>query len=116
MQQRPSLYALLRRGDEVFAVVNLLLDKSSLSNSNATFAETLYGLRRVQQESSGVRSSNQSALSPKSQHRTLVMQVIVALEPSISSQALVTQSFSGRFNNKQSGMKSMNIFIVIPGC
>ncbi|KAK9868707.1 hypothetical protein WJX84_006575 [Apatococcus fuscideae] len=75
VQQRPSLYALLRRGDEAFALVNLLLDRSSLYNSSATFAETLYGLRRVQQDTPGQSSSKPADLSRASQRRTLILQV-----------------------------------------
>ncbi|KAK9841404.1 hypothetical protein WJX74_005170 [Apatococcus lobatus] len=75
VQERPSLYALLRRGDEVFAVVQLLLDRSSLSNSYATFAESLYGLRRVQQAPDSIHGSSQAALSQTLQRRTLALQV-----------------------------------------
>ena len=60
--------------------MNLLLDKSSLSNSNANFAETLYGLRRVQETASSDSGSggSQAALSQGSQHRTLALQVKMA--------------------------------------
>lgn len=37
---------LLNYEDEVFAVVSLLLERHSLSTMHATFAESLYGLKR----------------------------------------------------------------------
>jgi hypothetical protein len=37
---------LLNYEDEVFALVSLLLERHSLSNMHATFAESLYGLKR----------------------------------------------------------------------
>ena len=45
-QQRSWVQGLLNYEHEVFALVCLLLDNQSLRNLDATFAESLYGLRR----------------------------------------------------------------------
>lgn len=45
-QSRSWLLRLLQYEDEVFAVVSLLLERHSLANLHATFAESLYGLKR----------------------------------------------------------------------
>lgn len=57
---------LLQYEDEVFAVVSLLLERHSLANLHATFAESLYGMRRqpVQRHhDASSSSSSQAALA-----------------------------------------------------
>lgn len=53
-QTRSWVLRLLQYEDEVFALVSLLLERHSLANLHATFAESLYGLKRqpVQQQQS----------------------------------------------------------------
>lgn len=45
-QRRPSLHYLLDYGDEAFAILTLLLERHSLLSRDASFAESLYGLKR----------------------------------------------------------------------
>lgn len=45
-QSRSWVLRLLQYEDEVFALVSLALERHSLANLHATFAESLYGLKR----------------------------------------------------------------------
>lgn len=46
-QQRPFLHRLLSYEEELIALVSFVLDRQSLWHSDGTFAESLYGLKRV---------------------------------------------------------------------
>lgn len=46
-QRRHSLQAALSYEDEVAALLSLLLDRHSLATGSASFADSLYGLRRA---------------------------------------------------------------------
>lgn len=46
-QRRPSLIRVLDWGDEVYALFSAVLEGSTLASSSATFAESLYALRRA---------------------------------------------------------------------
>lgn len=62
-QTRSWVLRLLQYEDEVFALVSLLLERHSLANLHATFAESLYGLKRqpVQQQAQQQLSSSSNA-------------------------------------------------------
>ncbi len=49
-QQRPYLHRVLSYEEELIALVSFVLDRQSLWHSDATFAESLYGLKRVGQD------------------------------------------------------------------
>jgi len=68
---------LLNYEDEVFAVVSLLLERHSLANFHATFAESLYGLKR---QPAPVRAAALAAAAG------------VGMQPSSRSQAAYGQS------------------------
>ena len=46
-QRRHYFHRVLNYEDEVFALITLLLDRQSLANGSASFADSLYGLRRA---------------------------------------------------------------------
>jgi hypothetical protein len=96
-QSRGWVLRLLNFEDEVFAAIALLLERHSLSYFHATFAESLYGLKRQPahppqsatlpgstQDSSRLVASNSSGnqslqgllLSKRQQHQALLCQVI----------------------------------------
>lgn len=95
-QSRGWVLRLLNYEDEVFAAVALLLERHSLSNFHATFAESLYGLKRQSAPpeqnadlsasaqgssrlaatgSSGSASQQGSLLTKQQQHQALLCQV-----------------------------------------
>lgn len=98
-QTRRWALQLLNYEDEVFALVSLLLERHSLATLHATFAESLYGLKRrpaAQQQHQQQQGSSSSAalaaagvqqaaseptilLSNQQQRQALVCQVIGAL-------------------------------------
>ncbi|KAL3154018.1 hypothetical protein ABBQ32_013570 [Trebouxia sp. C0010 RCD-2024] len=71
-QRRPIFHRLLDFENELFAVVTAALDRQSLLNSNSSFAESLYGLRR-----SSVRggATPKASLHQSSQRWSLVFLV-----------------------------------------
>lgn len=74
-QRRPIFHRLLDFENELFAVVTAALDRQSLLNSNSSFAESLYGLRR-----SSVRggATPKASLHQSSQRWSLVFLVKAA--------------------------------------
>eukprot|EP00775_Hariotina_reticulata_P011413 gene11413-11560_t len=97
-QSRGWVLRLLNYEDEVFAAVALLLERHSLSNFHATFAESLYGLKRqpaplaqtaalsasaqgssrlAATDSSGRASQQGSLLTTRHQHQALLCQVLL---------------------------------------
>ena len=46
-QRRPSLHRLLDWEDEFFALITAILDRQSLAANSASFADSMYGLRRA---------------------------------------------------------------------
>lgn len=85
-QSRSWILGLLTYEDEVYAAVSLLLEHHSLSTMHATFAESLYGLKR--QPAAGQSSSHSSQspipgglqLSRKQQYQALACQVGVGFD------------------------------------
>ena len=59
-QHRPNLQRLLDHEEEIFFLINILLDRHSLLHNNASFAESLYALHRIPHSS----PSTSSSLSP----------------------------------------------------
>ncbi|WIA17383.1 hypothetical protein OEZ85_014241 [Tetradesmus obliquus] len=90
-QSRSWVLRLLSYEDEVFALVSLLLERHSLSTMHATFAESLYGLKRqpappkVQPAAAGSAaaaagsgaSSALGLLSRKQQYQALLCEVLL---------------------------------------
>jgi hypothetical protein len=86
-QSRSWVLRLLNYEDEVFALVSLLLERHSLSTMHATFAESLYGLKRQPvQPNMPTAAAGQAAaaagsgttlglLSRKQQYQALVCEV-----------------------------------------
>lgn len=70
-QRRPVLHRVLDWEDECFALVTAVLDRQSLANSSATFADTLYGLRRAPY----APNEPPRSLTPRQQHITLLFLV-----------------------------------------
>ncbi len=70
-QRRPILHRVLDWEDEFFALVTAFLDRQSLANSSATFADTLYGLRRAPY----APSEPSRSLTPREQNATLLFLV-----------------------------------------
>ncbi|CAL8466830.1 g6366 [Coccomyxa elongata] len=70
-QRRPILHRVLDWEDEFFALVTAFLDRQSLANSSATFADTLYGLRRAPY----APSEPSRSLTPREQNATLMFLV-----------------------------------------
>jgi hypothetical protein len=60
-QTRSWVLRLLQYEDEVFALVSLLLERHSLANLHATFAESLYGLKRQPVQQQGQHNSSGSS-------------------------------------------------------
>lgn len=76
-QRRHSIHRVLIYEDELFALMTLVLDKHTLSNSSSTFADSLYGLRRAPFQRDAQRYQ---ALSKRHQTLALIMQVIGRLQ------------------------------------
>lgn len=70
-QRRPVLHTVLDLEDEFFALVTAFLDRQSLANSSATFADTLYGLRRAPY----APNEPSRSLTPQQQNVTLLFLV-----------------------------------------
>ncbi|KAK9916810.1 hypothetical protein WJX75_007322 [Coccomyxa subellipsoidea] len=70
-QRRPVLHRVLDWEDEFFALVTAFLDRQSLANSSATFADTLYGLRRAPY----APNEPSRSLTPQQQNVTLLFLV-----------------------------------------
>ena len=78
-QRRPVLHRILDWEDEFFALVTAFLDRQSLANSSATFADTLYGLRRTPY----APSEPSRSLTPRQQNATLIFLVSTTESPEI---------------------------------
>ncbi|CAM6052070.1 unnamed protein product [Sphagnum compactum] len=72
-QRRPILHRVLDHSDEAYSLLMLLLELHSLRTADASFAEALYGLKRMPAEilSTGVAMTHQAQDSAVSQTRPL---------------------------------------------
>lgn len=66
-QRHPCVHKLLDYEDEVLALILALVDWHSLSSSQATFAEALYGLRRGPAASAASPTTTPAAAAPHGQ-------------------------------------------------
>lgn len=57
-RQRPGLQRLLAHEDELFLLISALVDRQALGASSASFAESVYGLRRAPMELAGAGESD----------------------------------------------------------
>lgn len=73
-QQRPWLHKVLDYEEELFAVVCAALDRQALAASSATFADGLYGLRRMSRPSAA-SSVKDPHLSHRQQRSTVMLTV-----------------------------------------
>jgi peroxin-12 len=73
-QHRPIIHRVLAYEDELFALLTALLDATSLASSSATFADTLYGLRRAPLTPGG--AVTRRPLSGRERRRTLAFLVL----------------------------------------
>lgn len=74
-QHRPWLHRILDYEDECFALVCAALDKQSLAHGSATFAESLYGLRRATRSQRLAIGPSQDRLSARKQQSTVLTTV-----------------------------------------
>ena len=74
-QRRPSLHRFLAYEDELFALLSLALERGALARHSASFADTLYGLRRAPLPPSG-GSPSRRPLTRREQRRTLAFLVL----------------------------------------
>ncbi|KAK9801364.1 hypothetical protein WJX73_000250 [Symbiochloris irregularis] len=74
-QQRPWLHKVLDYEEEVFAIVCAALDRQALAASSATFADSLYGLRRTTR-ASAASSVKDPHLSHRQQRSTVLLSVL----------------------------------------
>ena len=74
-QRRLSLHRCLAYEDELFALLSLILERGALARHSASFADTLYGLRRAPLPPSGGPPSRRP-LTRGEQRRTLAFLVI----------------------------------------
>ena len=66
-QRRPSLHGVLDYADEAFALMMFLLENHSLNNRDASFAESLYEIKRTQAvRGAGKGGLNEPATAPLS--------------------------------------------------
>lgn len=79
-QRRPFAHRLLDYEDEIFAVISAILDRQSLSNHSASFADSLYGLRRAPYDARDPTDAAKHLLNGSEQHRTLLFLVSVECE------------------------------------
>ena len=61
--------------DELFLALHVLLDRHSLSAYSASFADSLYGLRRAAQTSKDAAKEGPKLLSPSQQRAALALLV-----------------------------------------
>lgn len=79
-QRHPHLLRLLDSEDELFFLISVFLERQSLLNSSASFAESLYSLRRVPHspsaavgDAAGTAKGGQAALSPSQRRNSLIL-------------------------------------------
>lgn len=68
-QRRPGLHNLLDSEDELFFLISILLDRHSLRTTNASFAESIYGLKRA--------SEGQTTLSKSQRQMSLIFLTLI---------------------------------------
>jgi peroxin-12 len=74
-QRRPFAHRLLDWEDEIFGLISAILDRQSLSNHSASFADSLYGLRRAPFDVRDPTAAAKRLLNRSEQHRTLLFLV-----------------------------------------
>ena len=75
-RHRPSLHRVLAWEDELFALVSLVLDRAALNASAASFAETLYALRRAPVDAAAAGGASRRPLTSREKRRTLAFLVL----------------------------------------
>ena len=82
-QRRPFVHKLLDWEDELFLVLQALLDHQSLSVQSSTFADSLYGLRLAANHGPAKSLASPPPLTKHQQRAALLMQVCLPLGCSI---------------------------------
>lgn len=90
-QRRPSLHKVLDHSDEFFALLMFVLETHSLQTTDASFSESLYGLRRrpaeiVQQSQEPTRTTGQNLnISGLTRHQRILSVVFLVVMPYFKS-------------------------------
>ncbi|GAB4816887.1 hypothetical protein N2152v2_003933 [Parachlorella kessleri] len=74
-QRRPGLNRLLDHEDELFFLISVLLDRQSLHSNQASFAESLYALKRA--PASPASGSSKEPMSPAQRQTSLMLLTLV---------------------------------------